>query len=555
VRQKSRWVVLGLVVAILIVGGWLLWSGQLGIDISQYFAFETPGYVPLPQPEGTLHVLCQGNAPEAQDGNVLRWAPHRDATGYGIQRGNDGEKNVPDCADYWCWIPYEGFAHPVPETDGTAMYIDSDLAKDTCYEYRVKYGPTLYSDSGFCPVLCEKWAPPGSLRVIMPNEAGTYYRPPGTLLIQWTTARDLIEAGRAITVDILIEREGYGEDITGVIARDVPNDVNREYLAYYRWDPTLPLERPDGSGTFLLDSSPNEYKIIVRASNEPFLEDRSDDWFVLAQGSTMPSPECATEGEHFPVGSRECCPGLDDVPYPGGGDEMCIATPTPQPGAYRGVMIGLKTQNREFRPGDIARIPVDIGRGAQEPLPQEPYFVTGVQTVFRFTGGNGEFVGYENGTVLPDVIRPAALSPDGQSLGIAVGSGTEGQAVEIGNITIGTLLLRVGEPNDRGLLCFGPDSRDTDISARDIPGDVFDPDYSGGWFEWICVVVNEEPALPGDADGDGDVDIFDYNLVVSNFGAVGCAGSYRCQGDADGDGDVDIFDYNLVVSNFGTGTN
>lgn len=55
--------------------------------------------------------------------------------------------------------------------------------------------------------------------------------------------------------------------------------------------------------------------------------------------------------------------------------------------------------------------------------------------------------------------------------------------------------------------------------------------------------------LGGDIDKDGDVDIFDYNILVTNFGKrtpqnLGGA-------DLDNDGDVDIFDYNLVVTNFG----
>ena len=54
--------------------------------------------------------------------------------------------------------------------------------------------------------------------------------------------------------------------------------------------------------------------------------------------------------------------------------------------------------------------------------------------------------------------------------------------------------------------------------------------------------------IPGDLDGDGDVDIFDYNLLVQNFGRTNQPGVV---GDLDGDGDVDIFDYNLLVGNFG----
>jgi len=51
----------------------------------------------------------------------------------------------------------------------------------------------------------------------------------------------------------------------------------------------------------------------------------------------------------------------------------------------------------------------------------------------------------------------------------------------------------------------------------------------------------------GDLDRDGDVDIFDYNILVRNFGNKDCGN----QADIDGDCDVDIFDYNILVRNFG----
>ncbi len=54
-------------------------------------------------------------------------------------------------------------------------------------------------------------------------------------------------------------------------------------------------------------------------------------------------------------------------------------------------------------------------------------------------------------------------------------------------------------------------------------------------------------ACPGDANGDGAVNIGDLNVVLVNFVAfaVGVSG-----GDLDGDGDVDVADLNLVLSRF-----
>jgi hypothetical protein len=51
----------------------------------------------------------------------------------------------------------------------------------------------------------------------------------------------------------------------------------------------------------------------------------------------------------------------------------------------------------------------------------------------------------------------------------------------------------------------------------------------------------------GDLNNDNKVDIFDYNIIVGNFGKTGSG----IAGDIDANGKVDIFDYNLLVGNFG----
>ncbi|MFW6154462.1 MAG: hypothetical protein ACOC95_04515 [Planctomycetota bacterium] len=54
---------------------------------------------------------------------------------------------------------------------------------------------------------------------------------------------------------------------------------------------------------------------------------------------------------------------------------------------------------------------------------------------------------------------------------------------------------------------------------------------------------------PGDADGDGDVDLDDFVLLKSNFGTS--EGATCGMGDFDGDGDVDLDDFVMLKSNFG----
>lgn len=54
---------------------------------------------------------------------------------------------------------------------------------------------------------------------------------------------------------------------------------------------------------------------------------------------------------------------------------------------------------------------------------------------------------------------------------------------------------------------------------------------------------------PADLNSDGKVDIFDYNLLVADFGKTGAPGWIKA--DINKNGKVDIFDYNILVGNFG----
>jgi len=60
-----------------------------------------------------------------------------------------------------------------------------------------------------------------------------------------------------------------------------------------------------------------------------------------------------------------------------------------------------------------------------------------------------------------------------------------------------------------------------------------------------------ETSVPGDTDGDGDVDLDDLFAVRNNFGTT--SGATLADGDTDGDGDVDLDDLFAVRNNFGTG--
>ena len=55
--------------------------------------------------------------------------------------------------------------------------------------------------------------------------------------------------------------------------------------------------------------------------------------------------------------------------------------------------------------------------------------------------------------------------------------------------------------------------------------------------------------LPGDVNGDGAVNLRDFNILAGNFGRT--SGVTRSTGDLNGDGRVDLQDFNLLAGNFG----
>ena len=98
---------------------------------------------------------------------------------------------------------------------------------------------------------------------------------------------------------------------------------------------------------------------------------------------------------------------------------------------------------------------------------------------------------------------------------------------------------------------------DPSRDQRILPGDL-DGDGDVDFFDQYALAPNiglSEGASwqDGDVDGDGDVDFADYQIMEANFG-LSLVPSLA-NGDCDGDGDVDFADYQVLEANFGlTGT-
>lgn len=87
----------------------------------------------------------------------------------------------------------------------------------------------------------------------------------------------------------------------------------------------------------------------------------------------------------------------------------------------------------------------------------------------------------------------------------------------------------------------------------DSEGDgIYDPwdTYGSAGFDLDAVGALHAGLIPGDCDGDGDVDLTDLALLAANWNATGASWD---DGDFDADGDVDLTDLAILAGNWNQG--
>ncbi len=92
------------------------------------------------------------------------------------------------------------------------------------------------------------------------------------------------------------------------------------------------------------------------------------------------------------------------------------------------------------------------------------------------------------------------------------------------------------------------------VAQTTFPVDVEDiTSFPMDWPNWMgqympALILQELTPLPGDANGDGKVDINDLTIVLAHYGQTGMTWS---QGEFTGDGTVDINDLTIVLAHYG----
>jgi uncharacterized protein (DUF2141 family) len=117
--------------------------------------------------------------------------------------------------------------------------------------------------------------------------------------------------------------------------------------------------------------------------------------------------------------------------------------------------------------------------------------------------------------------------------------------IQQGNLTFP---MQVGL--DSGLASLNPQTLSTrpfSITAV-VDQEAVTGDDTTGFSVWLTNSANLTMAAPGDANGDGRVDINDLTIVLTNYGRTGMTWT---QGEFTGDGKVDINDLTIVLTNYG----
>ncbi len=117
-----------------------------------------------------------------------------------------------------------------------------------------------------------------------------------------------------------------------------------------------------------------------------------------------------------------------------------------------------------------------------------------------------------------------------------------------------SVLLGNGDGTFAPVLHFGVHNGADSIAIGDLNGDErLDLATASFWDFSVSVLLNHGECLPGDVDGDCDVDLADLAPLLGAYGACAGDANYDPNGDFDANGCVDLWDLLRLLSNYGAG--
>jgi ABC-type Na+ efflux pump permease subunit len=185
------------------------------------------------------------------------------------------------------------------------------------------------------------------------------------------------------------------------------------------------------------------------------------------------------------------------------------------------------------------------------------YKVSAVELVMTYDSGAFDPVSITAGTFLPTVLTTGSIQSGTAT--ITLGSGT---TPKTGTGTLATLKLRK-KTSANGVVNVGSQTTvaGQDANGVPIPTNILGTAGSVTITTPIITPTNVPTSSPtptatitntptpawkkGDFNHNGEVDIYDYNIIVANFGKTNVAYNLT------GENTIDIFDYNMFVSLFG----
>jgi ankyrin repeat protein len=176
-------------------------------------------------------------------------------------------------------------------------------------------------------------------------------------------------------------------------------------------------------------------------------------------------------------------------------------------------------------------------------------FCIGASLLLALVCGNAALAG---GPLFPGAQYAVGDSPASVAVGDLDGDEGLDLAVANGSSDNVSVLLNNGDGTFARRMNYFAGDAPSSVAVGDLDGDGWlDLAVANFWDDNVSVLLNRGGRLPGDVDGDGDVDWVDLISLLDAYGACEGEPSYDPNADFDRNGCINLCDLARLLSNFG----